>query len=92
MEEPLPNRKATVPVPDYVMINFVHWVETYHPEIQSLQHYPEGTLLSLVREFEGERPDIPPSPPPEWIRGFEELKKQHSEREGYQSLIKRRIK
>lgn len=92
MEEPLPNRKATVPVLDYIMINFVHWVETCHPEIRSLQHYPEEILLALVHEFESDRLDIPPSPPPEWIRGFEELKKQYSELEGYQSLIKRRIK
>lgn len=92
MNEPLPNRKATVPVLDYIMINFVYWMETYHPEIHSLQYHSEETLLALVNEFESDRSDIPPSSPPEWIRGFEELKKQHSEREGYQHLIERGIK
>lgn len=73
------------PVRGYAMINFLHWVQRYHPEIRQLRGLPEGELMRLVNEYEGGKLSGNDVLEMKWRAGFHELFEGRSDWEGYAS-------
>lgn len=68
-----PPAKGIQPVPGIVMLNFLYWLQTHHPEVKNLQRLTQSEVLQLVRAFERNRPDIEPCSAGGWIAGINQL-------------------
>ena len=59
-----------IPVSGHTMTNFLQWLPSSHPEIQTLRNLPANTLIEIVKEFEYDRPSVDRTIVEEWQNGF----------------------
>lgn len=78
-----PPPKGMRPMPNHIMINFLYWLRTNHPKERSFRGASQEKLLSLVHEFERNRPDIQLLSDQQWLRSFEELEKEDDTQSDY---------
>jgi hypothetical protein len=71
------------PVTGHTMLNFIHWLATTHPEVQSLREIDEVDILNLVDEFEGGKLSNNRDLKEKWRNGFYTLLKTNNSWKGY---------
>lgn len=68
-----PPSKGIRPVTSSTMLNFIYWLNMYHPNLLDLRSLSDDTLLQLISQFKQSRPDIEQYDLPSWRESIKRL-------------------
>ncbi|QBD82935.1 hypothetical protein EPA93_46035 [Ktedonosporobacter rubrisoli] len=69
----IPPSKGVKLVESTKMLNFIHWLETYYPDVRTLRDINHNLLKLLVAEFEQEREDFDHDSYESWQKSVQEM-------------------